>query len=107
MVLSSGAGCAQHTPCGRCVRAKTRAASSPPAARRALRSSNGSAERAGNANVWAGIAWDPELDYLYMASSTGTNNFYGGDRPGDNRGRWNRHGTIDYAFILVIGIWIS
>ena len=45
---------------------------------------NGSAERAGNANVWAGIAWDPELDYLYMASSTGTNNFYGGDRPGDN-----------------------
>ena len=45
---------------------------------------NGSAEYTGNANVWAGIAWDPELDYLYMASSTPTNNLYGGERPGDN-----------------------
>ena len=31
-----------------------------------------------------GQAWDPELDYLYMASSTPTNNLYGGERPGDN-----------------------
>ena len=45
---------------------------------------NGSAEHTGNANVWAGIAYDPELDYLYMASSTPTNNFYGGERLGDN-----------------------
>ena len=45
---------------------------------------NGSAEYTGNANVWAGIAWDSELDYLYMASSTPTNNLYGGERPGDN-----------------------
>ena len=45
---------------------------------------NGSAEYTGNANVWAGIAYDPELDYLYMATSTPTNNFYGGERPGDN-----------------------
>ena len=45
---------------------------------------NGSAEYTGNANVWAGIAYDPELDYLYMATSTPTNNFYGGERPGNN-----------------------
>ena len=45
---------------------------------------NGSAEYTGNANVWAGIAYDPELDYLYMASSTPTNNLYGGERPGNN-----------------------
>ena len=45
---------------------------------------NGSAEYTGNANVWAGIAYDPELDYLYMATSTPTNNFYGGERLGDN-----------------------
>ena len=45
---------------------------------------NGSAEYTGNSNVWAGIAYDPELDYLYMASSTPTNNFYGGERLGNN-----------------------
>ena len=45
---------------------------------------NGSAEYTGNANVWAGIAYDPELDYLYMATSTPSNNFYGGERLGDN-----------------------
>ena len=45
---------------------------------------NGSAEYTGNANVWAGIAYDPQLDYLYMATSTPTNNFYGGERLGDN-----------------------
>lgn len=45
---------------------------------------NGSAEYTGNANVWAGIAYDPDLGYLYMASSTPTNNLYGGERPGDN-----------------------
>ena len=45
---------------------------------------NGSAEYTGNANVWAGIAYDPELDYLYMSSSTPTNNLYGGERPGNN-----------------------
>ena len=45
---------------------------------------NGSAEYTGNANVWAGMAYDSELDYVYMATSTPTNNFYGGERPGDN-----------------------
>ena len=45
---------------------------------------NGSAEHTGNANVWAGMAYDPELDYVYMATSTPTNDTYGGDRLGDN-----------------------
>ena len=45
---------------------------------------NGSAEYTGNANVWAGMAYDPQLDYLYMASSTPTNNLFGGERPGNN-----------------------
>ena len=45
---------------------------------------NGSADYTGNANVWAGLAYDPELDYVYMATSAPTNNHYGGERPGDN-----------------------
>ena len=34
---------------------------------------NGSAGHTGNANVWAGMAYDPRLDYVYMATSTPTN----------------------------------
>ena len=45
---------------------------------------NGSAEHTGNANVWAGMAYDAALDYVYMATSTPTNDTYGGDRLGDN-----------------------
>ena len=45
---------------------------------------NGSAEYSGNANVWAGMAYDPELDYVYLPTSTPTNDYYGGQRPGDN-----------------------
>ena len=45
---------------------------------------NGSAEHTGNANVWAGMAYDPELDYVYLPTSTPTNDSYGGDRLGDN-----------------------
>jgi glucose dehydrogenase len=45
---------------------------------------NGSAEYSGNTNVWAGMTYDPELDYVYMAVSGPTNEMYGGDRPGDN-----------------------
>ena len=45
---------------------------------------NGSAEYTGNANVWAGMAYDPELDYVYLPTSTPTNDTYGGDRLGDN-----------------------
>lgn len=43
-----------------------------------------SAEIGGNANVWAGMTYDAELDYVYLASSTPYLDFYGGHRPGDN-----------------------
>ena len=45
---------------------------------------NGSAEYSGASNVWGGMAYDPDLDYVYMASSTPNNDYYGGHRPGDN-----------------------
>ena len=44
----------------------------------------GSAEYSGNTNVWGGMAYDKELEYVYMAASTPTNDFYGGLRAGDN-----------------------
>jgi quinoprotein glucose dehydrogenase len=44
----------------------------------------GSAEYTGNTNVWAGMAYDAELDYVYLPVSTPTNDYYGGQRPGDN-----------------------
>ncbi len=37
----------------------------------------------GNANVWAPMSADEELGYVYLPVSTPTNDFYGGDRPGD------------------------
>ncbi len=43
-----------------------------------------SAEYTGSANIWAGGVYDPELDYLYLATSTPTNNYYGGHRLGNN-----------------------
>ena len=43
-----------------------------------------SATYSGNANVWAGITYDPELDYLYLPGSSASNDYYGGLRPGDN-----------------------
>jgi quinoprotein glucose dehydrogenase len=45
---------------------------------------DGSAEFSGNSNVWAGMAYDPELDYVYLPSSTPTNDYYGGHRLGNN-----------------------
>ena len=45
---------------------------------------NGSAEYTGNANVWNGMAYDPELGYVYLPTSTPTHNEYGGMRHGDN-----------------------
>ena len=45
---------------------------------------NGSAEYSGNANVWNGMAYDPELNYVYLPTSTPTHNEYGGNRHGDN-----------------------
>jgi len=34
--------------------------------------------------MWGGSAYDPELDYVYLATSTPTNNYYGGHRLGNN-----------------------
>jgi quinoprotein glucose dehydrogenase len=45
---------------------------------------NESALSNGSANVWAGMAYDPALGYVYMAGSSPDNNAYGGRRPGDN-----------------------
>jgi quinoprotein glucose dehydrogenase len=43
-----------------------------------------SAEYTGSANVWSSGVYDPELDYVYLPTSTPTNNYYGGNRPGSN-----------------------
>src|SRR3954447_22615532 len=44
---------------------------------------NESWKEAGNANVWAPMSADEELGYVYLPVSTPTNDYYGGDRPGD------------------------
>ena len=44
----------------------------------------GSAERVGNANAWGGMAWDPDLDYVYIPTSAPGHDYWGGSRPGDN-----------------------
>ncbi len=44
----------------------------------------GSAEYSGNANVWGGMAYDAALGRVYLATSTPTNDYYGGHRPGNN-----------------------
>jgi quinoprotein glucose dehydrogenase len=38
----------------------------------------------GNTNVWAAFAADEDLNYVYAAVSTPTNDMYGGHRLGDN-----------------------
>jgi len=38
----------------------------------------------GNANVWSMLAGDSELGHVYLPTGTTTNDFYGGDRLGDN-----------------------
>jgi quinoprotein glucose dehydrogenase len=43
-----------------------------------------SAEYSGNTNVWAGMTYDPELDYVYMPVSGATNESWGGNRLGNN-----------------------
>ena len=45
---------------------------------------NGSWKRAGNANVWTMMAADEELGYVYLPTSTPTNDYWGGERHGDN-----------------------
>jgi quinoprotein glucose dehydrogenase len=43
-----------------------------------------SAEYTGSGNVWSSGVYDPDLDYVYLPTSTPTNNYYGGHRPGNN-----------------------
>ena len=38
----------------------------------------------GHAPVWSGFSADEELGYVYMPTSSATNDMYGGHRPGDN-----------------------
>ena len=45
---------------------------------------NGSAEVTGNTNVWTRMSADPALGYVYLPTSTPTNDWYGGERIGDN-----------------------
>ena len=44
----------------------------------------GSWEKMGNTNSWAPMSADEELGYVYIATSTPTNDYYGGYRHGDN-----------------------
>lgn len=41
-------------------------------------------KKMGNANVWTMMAADEELGYVYLPTSTPTNDYYGGERHGDN-----------------------
>lgn len=45
---------------------------------------DGSWRTTGNANVWTLMSADPELGYVYLPTSTPTNDWYGGHRLGDN-----------------------
>ena len=45
---------------------------------------DGAWEFSGHAPVWALFAADDELGYVYMPTSSATNDMYGGHRPGDN-----------------------
>jgi quinoprotein glucose dehydrogenase len=38
----------------------------------------------GNANVWSIMSVDEELGYVYLPTTTPTNDYYGGHRVGDN-----------------------
>jgi quinoprotein glucose dehydrogenase len=44
---------------------------------------DGSAEYSGNTNAWAAMTYDDALDYIYIATSTPTSDWYGGHRPGN------------------------
>ena len=45
---------------------------------------DGSWEYSGHAPVWSFFAADEELGYVYMPTTSATNDMYGGHRPGDN-----------------------
>ena len=46
---------------------------------------NESWKYSGNTNVWSLISVDEELGTVYLPFGTPTNDFYGGERPGDNQ----------------------
>jgi quinoprotein glucose dehydrogenase len=39
----------------------------------------------GHGNVWSSMAVDQNLDLVYLPTTSASNDFYGGNRPGDNR----------------------
>jgi quinoprotein glucose dehydrogenase len=45
----------------------------------------GSAARTGHANVWSTMSVDIERDLVFMPTSSASPDFFGGERPGDNR----------------------
>jgi quinoprotein glucose dehydrogenase len=45
---------------------------------------NGSAERVGHVGVWTQMAIDEELGMVYLPVETPTNDYFGGERPGNN-----------------------
>lgn len=45
---------------------------------------DGSWEYTGHANVWGAMSADEELGMVYMPETTPTNDWYGGERPGNN-----------------------
>ena len=46
---------------------------------------NGSASRTGQANVWSTMSVDVERDLVFLPTSSPSPDFFGGERPGDNR----------------------
>ena len=46
---------------------------------------NGSATRTGQANVWSTMSVDAARDLVFLPTSSASPDFFGGERPGDNR----------------------
>jgi quinoprotein glucose dehydrogenase len=46
---------------------------------------NGSADTAGAANVWSRVSVDPANNLVFLPTTSAANDYYGADRPGDNR----------------------
>jgi quinoprotein glucose dehydrogenase len=46
---------------------------------------DGSAKRTGAANVWSVMVADPERDLIFLPTSSAAPDYYGAQRPGDNR----------------------
>jgi len=45
---------------------------------------NGSADTIGGVNVWTAMSADEDLGYVYLPFSPAANDYYGGERPGEN-----------------------